>query len=34
MTKPGKVLRYKNRIRMPVRPDERVPLKLSNASVS
>jgi hypothetical protein len=30
MTKASKVLRYKNRIRKPVRPDERVPLKLSN----
>ena len=30
MTKPSKVLRYKNRIRKPVSPAERIPLKLSN----
>jgi hypothetical protein len=30
MTNSSKVLRYKNRIRKPVRPGERVPLKLSN----
>ena len=30
MTQPSKVLRYKNRIRKPVRPDERIPLKLSS----
>src|SRR5260370_27107517 len=30
MTNPSKVLRDKNRIRKPVHPSERVPLKLSN----
>jgi len=29
MTKPGKLLRYDDRIRKRVRPDEKVPLKLS-----
>lgn len=30
MTKPSRVLRYKNGVGKPVRPGERVPLKLSN----
>jgi len=30
MTKPGKLLRYDDRIRKTVRPGEKVPLKLSN----
>jgi hypothetical protein len=30
MAKPGKVLRYEDRIRKPVRPGEKIPLKLSN----
>lgn len=29
MTNPGKVLRYDDRVRQPVRPGEKVPLKLS-----